>query len=393
MRRSWSSASIASASLRESTSRLDLAALAAAADAGDESAWPAPLTGDRSAPDIFVGGVAAARRVSTAGGSPGRRVPQIVSAAAAGDADAVRALLQQGGEPAASAADPHGRTALHVACEALDARVVEAVLEAAAPGPAAPLAAVDAEGRTPLLTAVLSRRALDDPDALRAVLAALTRAGADVDARGGAKFAAETALHAAAKRGLVGPLTALLAAGAAVDALSADDGRTALALAATNGHADAVAALLGGGANAALADHGGLTPADYARALGRRDIARLIARWPDVGPSPRKDAPAAMTATTAAAATTAAGLAEGGAPGEGGAAGDGGAPPPTSGGAGASSAGRLRRSKRALVVDLAALLVVLSPLLALVAAVALARRATDEVDVRGGWGGGRRGGG
>lgn len=83
-----------------------------------------------------------------------------------------------------------------------------------------------------------------------AVVNALLRAGADVNARATMiKNLQPTALHLAAQTGDAAVIRALLAGGASVNAVDALPGRTALSIAAHEGHTDAVYALAAGGAD------------------------------------------------------------------------------------------------------------------------------------------------
>ena len=74
----------------------------------------------------------------------------------------------------------------------------------------------------------------------------------------------ETLLHCAADAGLLGAVTALLAAGVPVDAVEAEAGQTALHYAVALGRGDVIAALRAGGASASVADLSGATPLDGA---------------------------------------------------------------------------------------------------------------------------------
>ncbi len=83
------------------------------------------------------------------------------------------------------------------------------------------------------------------------------------------------ALHASARAGVVVQVEHLLKQGAMINAPD-NSGRTALILAALNGHTDAVARLLALGANPALADHDGMTALQHAQRLGYGQIASLL---------------------------------------------------------------------------------------------------------------------
>lgn len=110
-----------------------------------------------------------------------------------------------------------------------------------------------------------------------AVLQALIAAGSEVDARDQGGLAP---LHAAARTGHAGAVTALLRAGADVEALSDPAAppalhrpalywaAAALHWAAARGHVECVRALLAGGANPAATAGAGLTAADHVRQAG-----------------------------------------------------------------------------------------------------------------------------
>lgn len=85
------------------------------------------------------------------------------------------------------------------------------------------------------------------------------------------------ALMAAAAAGLMAPLKALLGRSeeVAVDAMG-NGGMTALMLAATGGHAAAIAALVAAGAEVEAKDNDGTTALEYAEGCGHEHAARLL---------------------------------------------------------------------------------------------------------------------
>ena len=178
--------------------------------------------------------------------------------------------------------DRLGRTALHVAVESPRRfAVVEALLEAGAN-----VDYRDAIGETPLHSATSGRidlmsiyvvdpllpRPVQHPPENPAV-AALVRAGADVDAPGPA---GETALHRAASKGNAHHVAVLLAAGATVDAHN-ERGDTPLHAAASARNEAVVTALVGAGAAIDAQNDSGETPLHLAtRAYRPRVIDRLL---------------------------------------------------------------------------------------------------------------------
>lgn len=111
------------------------------------------------------------------------------------------------------------------------------------------------------------------------ILRALHTHGADVDARDKGNY---TALHHAAMLGKPDSISALVEAGADVNATNPDNGCTALHWAARNGHSKAMVALLRHGSNVNVQDDEGRTPlhracsVDDARAA---EAAELLLIW------------------------------------------------------------------------------------------------------------------
>ncbi|KAI8471869.1 MAG: ankyrin repeat-containing domain protein [Monoraphidium minutum] len=114
-----------------------------------------------------------------------------------------------------------------------------------------------------------------------AAVAALLRAGADVNRPGEFQGAAEQCkpLHAAAEKGHAAVIWLLVAGGARVEAHTEDSTTTALWLAADGGHAEAVRALLEAGADPAVRDfQGGLTALHAAARAAAPAAAAAILR-------------------------------------------------------------------------------------------------------------------
>ena len=159
----------------------------------------------------------------------------VADAARRGDADGVRALLQQGDD--ANAAHGDGMSALHWAAERGDARIAEMLLYAGANAEA-----VTRIGQyTPLHLASRGGRA--------AVAKLLLDAGATVavTSNGGT-----TSLHLAAASGSVDVVEALVDHGADVDARETVWEQTPLMFAAAQNRVEAIRALLDHGADADL---------------------------------------------------------------------------------------------------------------------------------------------
>ena len=99
--------------------------------------------------------------------------------------------------------------------------------------------------------------------------------GANVEARD--LSLGETALMHAAIDGHLACLTALIEAGAIVDATS-DNGSTALMFAAMGGHLACLTACIEAGASVNVADETGISALDYATAMGDLDAMRQLLR-------------------------------------------------------------------------------------------------------------------
>ena len=157
--------------------------------------------------------------------------PPLIEAARAGDAAAVRALLEQGADADGRAAD--GATALHWAAYLDDLTTAELLIDAGAD-----VGAANRTGVTPLSLAAAGAGA--------GLVARLVEAGADPNERlpGG-----ETPLMMAVRTGRVAVMDVLLGRGADVNAAEARRGTTALMWAAANEHPDAVRLLVERGAD------------------------------------------------------------------------------------------------------------------------------------------------
>jgi ankyrin repeat protein len=188
----------------------------------------------------------------------------LVRAAADGDADRVKQLLEAGASP--DVADEDGRTAVTHAAYGGHADVVRLLLEQGAD-----VDRQDATRANPLL----STGETGYVDVLDEVL----RAEPDL---GRTNRFGGTALIPAADRGHVAIVRRLLETDIDVDHVN-DLGWTALLEAVILGdggavHTEIVRLLLDAGADPAIADREGVTPLQHARAAGYEEIARLLAR-------------------------------------------------------------------------------------------------------------------
>ena len=184
--------------------------------------------------------------------------PRLVAAAAAQDADGVRALLAAGIHPDTPRAD--GATALLWAAHRDDPDLVDLLLEAGAD-----VNAADDHGVTPL------QRAAEN--ASPAMVVRLLATGADVDA---AQASGLTALMIAARTGDARVLRLLLTQGANVDAATRQTRSTALMWAVAESHPDSVRALLAAGADPRASTAAGFTPLLFAARNGDVEMARLL---------------------------------------------------------------------------------------------------------------------
>jgi uncharacterized protein len=161
------------------------------------------------------------------------RVPDAFEAAALGDAERLREVLDA--EPSAAAAfSGDGWTALHLAAFFGHEEALRLLLARGA-DPNAP--STNAMRNTPLHAGLAGRLGIEGARRL-------VDAGADVHARQSGGY---TLLQTAASRGAIDVIDLLLDGGADPDAAS-DDGRRAIDLARERGHADAAAHLVARGA-------------------------------------------------------------------------------------------------------------------------------------------------
>ena len=166
----------------------------------------------------------------------------LAEAAARGDREAVRVLLQQRVDVNAVRID--GTTALHAAVHADHLDIAEALLRAGAN-----VSAADRYGVTPLTLACVNGNA----DMIRRLL----DAGADPNA---ADPGGETALMTAARTGAPAAVRLLIERGARVDAREPEFGQTALMIAVREDHGDAIDILLAAGASPDAQTRTGPTP-------------------------------------------------------------------------------------------------------------------------------------
>ena len=183
---------------------------------------------------------------------------RLVAAAAAQDADAVRARLEAGADPDTSRAD--GATALLWAAHWDDLLMVDLLLQAGAD-----VNAADDHGVTPL------QRAAENASPV--MVDRLLTAGAKVNT---VQTSGLTALMIAARTGDVRVVNRLLAHGADVDAATAETRSTALMWAVAESHPASVRALLDAGADPRASTVAGFTPLLFATRNGDVGMARLL---------------------------------------------------------------------------------------------------------------------
>ncbi len=205
------------------------------------------------ATSIFVGGLCTVSLLALAAGADVR----LVDAAAEQDAQAVRALLNEGIDVNEPRAD--GTTALLWAAHWDDREMAELLLDAGAQ-----VNAADDHGEVPLMRAC--------ENASLAMVKALVAAGADVNA---AKASGLTSLMIAAGTGSVQVVRALLAGGADVSATTTT-GVTALMWAVAAPHLDIAHVLLESTADVQVSSKKGFTPLLFAARNGDIELARLL---------------------------------------------------------------------------------------------------------------------
>ncbi len=200
-------------------------------------------------------------------GAAGQDSP-LIEAVKDGDAAAVRALLDEGGDVNATEVD--GTTALHWAVHGDHVDVTDLLIRAGAN-----VRAMNRYGVAPLSLASLNGS--------EAMVAKLLQAGADPET---AQPGGETALMTAARTGNADVVRQLLARGADVNATEEWKGQTALMWAAAENNAAAAKALIAGGADIAarsqvspgVAELGnrGFTAFTFAARAGAIDAAEVL---------------------------------------------------------------------------------------------------------------------
>lgn len=172
--------------------------------------------------------------------------------------DVVSTLIDQGFDPNTLSAK--GAHALHLAVRARSFKVVEVLLA----DPKIDVTVLTAQGESALMLAALA----GDADVCRKLI----DKGADINKPGW------TPLHYAATGGSVPIIKMLLEHHAYIDTES-PNGSTPLMMAAKYGTADAVRALLDGGADPMVKNSLDLTALDFAYANNRTDAAALIGAY------------------------------------------------------------------------------------------------------------------
>ena len=201
--------------------------------------------------------------LAVAGASAAPPDVPLITAAKTGDRAVVKRLLNAGGDPDVRL--PDGTAALHWAAYRDDLRTADLLLRAGA--------TVDAANRYGVTPLVLAAER-----GYGAVVERLLQAGADPNTtrRGG-----ETVLMSAARAGSVQSVGALIAAGADVNAAEETRGQTALMWAAGEGHAGVIGALLQAGADLRARSHG---PAAAEAASGTGTYTRRVRRMDEFTP-------------------------------------------------------------------------------------------------------------
>lgn len=184
----------------------------------------------------------------------------LISAAARGDLEVVKLLLQRGADP--NVKDKENYTALFHAIEAMYQEVALAILDH-------PNLDLNAKGLNGV-TALMSFAWRDDDDVVRKLL----DRGADVNAQDND---GDAALHGVAKSGNMEILDMLLQKGANPN-LKNKLGGTPLMWAAVFGHETAAKRLLERGADPALKDVEGMTALDWARKNNRERVISLLTK-------------------------------------------------------------------------------------------------------------------
>jgi ankyrin repeat protein len=176
--------------------------------------------------------------------------------------DTARLLIDAGAD--VKKANSYGVTPLYVAARAGDGAATQMLLAAGADANVA----LPASGETVLMTAAKA----GNPDVVRALLTGGVD-GVSLTQLGETRAAARVA--EAAGYSLL-PNPAIATNYADVDARERLYGRTALMIAAVEGHADAVRLLLEAGSDANIVDEEGSTALSLARSYGHLDVAALL---------------------------------------------------------------------------------------------------------------------
>ena len=185
----------------------------------------------------------------------------LVEAVRTRDTVRAHALLRKGVD--ANARQPDGATAMHWAAQWDDLATVDLLIRAAAD-----VNATNDYGVTPLAVACQNGSAVSAK-----VVARLLSAGANPNAT---LPSGETALMTAAFAGNAEAVTALLAAGATVNAKENVKGQTALMWAASEGHRDVIRTLLDHEAQVNARSMGQFTPLLFAARGGDIELARIL---------------------------------------------------------------------------------------------------------------------
>jgi len=224
----------------------------AAAQSGlDARLSSAAAQGDAIAVRALLGQGANANAVDNGGLTP------LHHAAKAGHAATLQALLQAGAK--VDARDPNGFTSLAIAASLGHAAAVQTLLRAGGDANAS-----TRSGATPLMFAALGGHS--------AAIAALLAGKADANAQTPAGI---TALMMAANAGHSQAVGQLVHAGAALNARDTS-GRTALMLAAVKGHSDTIRTLLSAGADLNIANRWGDTALTWAANEGRTEVVQTL---------------------------------------------------------------------------------------------------------------------
>jgi len=177
---------------------------------------------------------------------------------------------------------PDGGTALMAARYAGHDDVAELLLSRGADGneddgpgtpPSPPRVSAEAHHRPELGS---RRLAVGDAGRVRDMIADRRREGKDVGSLVNARAHAWTPLHEASNRGHAEAITALVEGGAVVDQVTQSDGKSPLIIASELGHTEAVKVLLAAGASVERIKQDGETAMMGACVNGHRDVVELL---------------------------------------------------------------------------------------------------------------------